>query len=505
MNEIRVRLEKLMVDLNEALRIFHDNLKKTNCTVQIYTHIDADGLSAGAILGKALYRANVPFQIRILKQLEREEIIKISKSFEDFENFVIFSDFGSGQYLELQKRFIIDENYVPFIILDHHLPQGVPSMEEDELIKEIHKKTSPWHINPYFYGINGSNEVSGAGICYYFARALNKNNKDLSSLAIIGAIGDIQNQGENKTFFGLNNLILEDAKEIDVVDVVDDLSFSSIKPLNEAIAYSYDIKLPGLSKNPNTTLKFLQTLGILMEKSDGEIRALNDLSTDEKQKVSTAIIEYASLKLDLEPTEIIKKLIVNKYVLKNEVVDSEIYDAYEFSNLLNSCGRTNNGSLGIAIAMGDRKKALQEGLYSRIEYRKSLRKAITWLAENEKVTQKEFIQYYFGEDMIPENIIGTIATMLIFDNSDIIDLNKPVFGLARREEEDVYKVSGRAHEKIVEKGINLSEAIRDALELTKLDALGGGHPPAAGTKIPVESFEEFLENINLVIEKQFKR
>ena len=85
-----------------------------------------------------------------------------------------------------------------------------------------------------------------------------------------------------------------------------------------------------------------------------------------------------------------------------------------------------------------------------------------------------------------------------------VDKSKPIFGLAKRENEEVYKVSGRAHEKIVRKGVNLSKAIRDACELSSLDVLGGGHPPAAGTKIPLNKAEEFLENCNIIIQKQLQ-
>ncbi|MFX0049497.1 MAG: DHH family phosphoesterase, partial [Candidatus Hermodarchaeota archaeon] len=55
---------------------------------------------------------------------------------------------------------------------------------------------------------------------------------------------------------------------------------------------------------------------------------------------------------------------------------------------------------------------------------------------------------------------------------------------------------------IVKKGVNLSEAIREALELTNLKALGGGHPPAAGTKVPIDKIDLFLENCNIIIKKQ---
>jgi single-stranded DNA-specific DHH superfamily exonuclease len=95
--------------------------------------------------------------------------------------------------------------------------------------------------------------------------------------------------------------------------------------------------------------------------------------------------------------------------------------------------------------------------------------------------------------------------MLIFNNSDNIDINKPIFGLARRKDEKIYKISGRAHEILVEKGLNLSKAIRTALELSNINSLGGGHPPAAGTKIPIEKTDIFLKNIDKVIKNQLKK
>lgn len=502
MKDINGKLDQLNNDLNKTKEYFLRNFENTESTVHIYTHIDADGIASGAILGKALYRAEVPFQITVLRQLEKEEIVKIVKRVKEYGNFLIFSDFGSGQYLELQKSLLINNSSLPFVIFDHHIPQNISNKDELELIKDIHQKTSPWHINPYFYGIDGSIEVSGAGLCYYFAKCLNIKNIDLSSIAIVGAIGDIQNQGPNKSFMGLNSLILEDSKKSGNIEVIDDLNFSSIKPLNEAIAYSSNFNLPGLTNNVNKTLKFLQSIGILIENSEGTIKTLNELNKEEKRKISSAIIEYATLKLDIEPNEIIKNLIGNRYLLKNEKMFKDLYDLNEFSKILNACGRTDNASLGIALAMGDRKNAYQQIQDIILKYRTSLFKSLSWIKENNKIQQKEHIQYFFGEDKIPENIIGTISTMLIFDRSNIIDKMKPVFGIAKRLDEEVYKISGRAQKQVVNLGVNLSEVIREALKLSNLDALGGGHPPAAGTKVPIGKIDLFLENCNKIVKKQ---
>jgi len=492
-------------ELNKTKEFFLNTISSLQSSVHIYTHLDADGLSAGAILGRALYREKIPFQITILKQLEKEEIVKIGQKAKEFGNFFIFSDFGSGQYLDLIEEFSGDNIESKFIILDHHLPQGIESKNDTNEIETIFNKTRPWHINPYFFGIDGSIELSGAGVSYFFAKCLNEMNVDLSFIALIGAVGDIQNQGINKSFIGLNEKIMKDALEKNYISQKNDLNFSLIKPLNQALAYSSDINLPGISGDENKSLKFLKQLGILIEKPDGEVKSLNDLTWDEKQKISSAIIEYATVKLNIKPNEIIEKLIINRYLITNENEDSELKDIGDFSNLLNACGRTNNGAKGIAIAMGDRSKAYKEAKENLEDYKKSLVKALSWLKEGDKIRSKGYIQYFYGDDIIPENIIGTVSSMLIYDNDEFIDKEKPIFGYADRLDEDVYKISGRAHKSIVEKGVNLSEAIRKALKRTELIALGGGHPPAAGTKVPTNKIEEFLDNINEVIKDQMNQ
>jgi len=498
------KLEKLNSDLKRIKYSFLNYTKNLTAPIQIYTHLDADGLSAGAILGKLFYRENIPFQITVLRQLEKREIEKIAEKVDVNNNYLIFSDFGSGQYQELHSELIDKRNCSNFLILDHHIPQNISSKEDINLIEEVHEVTKEWHINPYFFGVDGSIEISGAGLSYYFAKCINPENIDLSSLALIGAVGDVQNQGLNNSFLGLNELISEDAIKSGKIEVLNDLNFSAIKPLNEAIAYSKDINLPGLSKDVNRTLIFLKTRGILMENSEGKVKNLNELDQDEKQKISSAIIEYASLKLDLEPSKIIKKLIINRYLLKNELIGSEIHDIKDFSKLLNACGRTHNASLGIAIAMGDRKDIYRQSKEVLKSYRKSLAKSLSWIETNEKIQQKDSIQYFMGEEVIPESIIGTITSILIFDHSKGVDISKPLFGLAKRADEDVYKVSGRAHEKIVNKGVNLSIVIREASNLSDINSLGGGHPPAAGTKIPINKLDVFLENCNKIVRNQLQ-
>ena len=105
------KLTKLLTDLKIAKNNLFKHIEDTNTPINIYTHLDADGLSSGAILGKALYREKIPFQITVLRQLEKREISKILKKVQEYNNFLIFSDFGSGQYLELQTELVNKAKY----------------------------------------------------------------------------------------------------------------------------------------------------------------------------------------------------------------------------------------------------------------------------------------------------------------------------------------------------------------------------------------------------------
>ena len=79
MSDLTIKVKKLQHDLEIVKSYFHENLKHMDSSVHIYTHLDADGLCSGAILGRALYRANISFQITVLKQLERERVIEVEE------------------------------------------------------------------------------------------------------------------------------------------------------------------------------------------------------------------------------------------------------------------------------------------------------------------------------------------------------------------------------------------------------------------------------------------
>jgi len=158
-------------------------------TIRLVSHLDADGISASAILIKMLNSDSRKYSISVVQQLDKKVLEEISK--EPYDYF-IFSDLGSGQ-LGFIKKYLANKTV---FILDHHKPEDV------DIGSNI------IHINPHLFGIDGSKEIAGAGVVYMFARLLNKKIDDMAHIAIIGAVGDIQ---EDKGFLKLNNEILETA------------------------------------------------------------------------------------------------------------------------------------------------------------------------------------------------------------------------------------------------------------------------------------------------------
>ena len=96
---------------------------------------------------------------------------------------------------------------------------------------------------------------------------------------------------------------------------------------------------------------------------------------------------------------------------------------------------------------------------------------------------------------IRDTIIGIVTNMLL--NSEDIESNLPLVGFAYTKNGDV-KVSARTTQSFVDKGIDLSSALKYAAK--QLNGVGGGHNIAAGATIPKGKEEEFLD----ILEKKIK-
>lgn len=431
-------------------------------------HIDADGLCSIAIMLKALEREGKKTSFKSLRQLYPKEIKELREKGEG----IVFVDFGSGQ-LDLLKKELREEE---FAVIDHHQP--------------IEGEEYSLHLNPFFYGIDGGREISGAGMSYLVAREMNKENMDLSVLAVIGAIGDMQDSGEGLN--GMNKEILNEAIKEGLVKKEKSLRmFGRIsRPLIQFLLFSTNPILPELTANEENCVKFLRENGI--ELKEGKAwRNYEDLSEEEKKKLASALIVHL-IQNGLSERKA-NELIGDVYTLVKEELKSPLRDAKEFSTLLNACGRHSMYEVGVKVCLGERGEYYRKALDLLLEHRKQLREGLELIERNGLMEEREF--YYFDAgNAVKEELVGVIAGMLYGSRIELRD--KPIIAFAREREGKGLKVSGRATNELAEKGINLGKILREVCNELSEESVGGGHKQAAGAKIKETEKEKFLRLLN---------
>ncbi len=471
-------VESFLASAAQAAKAILETVEKDGF-IHVFSHLDADGVAAAGIIGKALFKLDARFRVRVTQWID-EKII--SEIITDKPQLVILTDFGSG-YLDLLSEKVPDFRV---LILDHHQITG--KVDNGNFVQ----------VNPHLHGIDGATDISGSGVAYFVAKAINAENVDLAPISLVGALGDLQDKNEERKLGGLNQLIVEDAVAAKLVTVEKDLTFfgRETRPIHRALAASTSPFIPGLSGEEDKTLAFLASLDI--KPKEGERwRALRDLTGDEKKRLSSALADYLISKgLHAE----VSSLIGNIYVLNREEPWTPLRDAREFALVLNSTGRMDRPSLGIAICMGDRGGALEEANKVLEDYRKSISTYLGWMMEKpERMKEFEHIYVIYGETFINEKIIGTISSIMV---SGLEHPEKPLLAFANIEEENAAKFSARTTDMALSKGVNLGDVMRIASE--KYGGKGGGHNVAAGAQVPIDQVENFLNTVNELVGKQLR-
>jgi len=308
----------------------------------------------------------------------------------------------------------------------------------------------------------------------------------------------MQDKYDQRSFGGLNELILKDAVQADLMKVVKDLTFfgRETRPVHRTLATTTSPFIPGISGEEDKALAFIASLNIDIKQGE-RFRALSDLTEDEKKRLCSALAEYMLSKgLHVE----VSNLIGNNYVLVNEESNTALRDAREYSVLLNSTGRMGRPSLGIAICMGDRGAALEESNSILEDYRKNINKYLGWVMEKpERLRELTNIYVVNGEDYINEKIIGTVSSIMV---SGLANNQKPLIAYAKVVGEDSVKISSRTTEAALHKGVNLGDVMRLASE--KHLGKGGGHNIAAGAQVPMSKIENFIITADELVGCQLK-
>jgi len=453
--------------LDASLSYFHDKVSdciKSGRNISVITHLDCDGITSGSIVTKSLIRSGAKCTVRTVNEFNKNLVEKLKN---DFREFHIITDLGGGFAKDLDN--VLDDNW---IVVDHH------QITEEEFDNDR-------VINAWKYDIDGGVEISAGGMAYLVSKALHKENTDLAWIAVVSALGDRQDQGEKKSFSGINLEIANIAKkngqlEIDL-DVL--LVGRETRSLPDALAFTSHPFIEGLTWNRDACLSLLNSSGIKL-KDGSRWRVLAELDEEEKRIILQNISKFISSK---NATEIMDELVGYTYTLSGEDKRSFLRDAREFSTMLNSCGRIRKAGVGIAICMGDRTRMLEEGESILLEYRTFLRTYMNALSsERWRVVDNGRYVLVNGEGVVPENMSGAVSSLLGGSQKN----TGKIIILRTNGEEGTIKFSSRKSTGCKSE-VNLGSLMRTCA--TKVAGVGGGHAAAAGARIMKDKLDEFLD------------
>jgi single-stranded-DNA-specific exonuclease len=462
--------------LTDALKHFCEKVRSTvECgnEVAIITHLDADGITSGSIMAMALRRMGARFSLRTVSDLNSSVVEKMKA---DGRDFYVITDLGGGWASHLRKA--LGDKWV---IIDHH------EITEEEILTDDGGQI----LNPWKFGIDGGREVSAGGMAYMVASALDFKNRDLSAIAVVSAVADRQDQGDKKSFFGLNAEILKTAQSLGLVSVDLDIILTGreTRPVHEALAYTLFHYIDGLTWNTEACYLLLKNAGIKLKDDSSRWRALAEFSQEEKSTIVEAVAKFVDSSDKRVSDILLDDLIGYVYTLSREDKRSQLRDAREFSTMLNACGRIGKAGVGIAMCMGDRNMALSAGEEIMDMYKMTLRNNIsTIFSEKWRLADDGKTTFVNGDGILEEGMLGAVSTLL----SGSPSLRGRLLFVRTLAKEGTYKFSSRKCLDCKSQA-NLGVIMRQCSNA--LNGSGGGHSAAAGCSIPSSALDDFIAGI----------
>ena len=436
---------KLLTTLSKAADIVrgHD-------FIQVFSHYDADGVSSAAILAKTLLRAGKEFRVTLFTTLNdyNMDVIRNTKA-----DCIIISDLGASYIDQL------DEMDCDIVVLDHHT-----------IISEAKRVC---YANPHLYGIDGMTSGCGATMCLLFSVTMDENNWDLVQIAFAGIAGDRQHING---LSGLNTYLLEEGTKRGYIERMQG-SLIPAGDLQTELFLVTDPYIRGVSGSVEGVAKLMSDAGIPNGKT------FMDLTEEERRRLSSLI----AIKLTEQGVQLssMNEIARDRYYLTGMKMDAEYLSA-----ILNNCGRSGIGGIGIAAGMGD-ERCINEGAKQNQESAKLVVESMVDL-DRRGLTQMEHIQWFDSTDSGFTGMLCGIAMQSIGDHS------KPTIGMNKSN--DPVNLSSRGMWCQLDRGVDLAKAMREAC--ASVGGQGGGHKIAAGGSVPLDRVDEFLQNLDRIIGEQ---
>lgn len=436
--------KKLNYEIQRISEKFLEKIKDKE--IQIIGHFDTDGISSSAIMVHCLRKLDQKFTLKIVKGLSKKTIDSLSKN-----KVTLFLDLASGSLEHIKKA-----NLQDVFILDHHeINSKIP--EDIEIINtELYDKQ----------------KISASGIVYLFCKQIDKSNKELAKLAILGMVGDSLEKEIDK----LNNGILE---ESDIQRKKGIIIYPSTRPLNRTLEFCSEPFIPGVTGDYQGVIELLREAGIKPE--EGKYKNLIDLDENETERLTTSIM-LRNPKIKNE------KLIGDIFLIK---FFGKLEDTREISAKINACSKFGESAIALKLCL-ESTKAKKEAESIHAKYKQLLIAGLKDVENSEKIQGENFI-IINAKEKIKDTMIGTI--MSILSHSSLYSDETIIVGLAKDNEQ--IKVSAR---NVGGKGRNIREILEKIIKLIGGEV--GGHEFAAGCTIIQDKEQDFLDLLKKNLELQ---
>ena len=310
------------------------------------------------------------------------------------------------------------------------MTQDVVVLDHHTIISEARRIC---YANPHLYGIDGMTSGCGATMCLLFAVTMDENNWDRSLIPA----GDLQTE----------------------------------------LFLITDPYIRGVSGSVEGVARLMSDAGIENGKT------FMDLSEEERRRLSSLI----AIKLTEQGVMLssMNEIARDRYYLKGMKMDAEYLSA-----ILNNCGRSGMGGMGIAAGMGD-ERCINEGAKQNQESSRAVVESMVEL-DSRGLNQMEHIQWFDSTDSGFTGMLCGIAMQSIGDH------DKPTIGMNKSN--DPVNLSSRGMWCQLDRGVDLAKAMRDAC--ASVGGQGGGHKIAAGGSVPLDKVDEFLQNLDRIVGEQ---
>lgn len=445
---------------------------KSNQNILILCHHDADGLSSATLVSNHIVKNRGHCDVRASVEPNSADLENISKSGYDL---VIFLDLGSATTSRIARA--LGERW---IAITHEEPGS----------EEYSERISDSILNSSEFDFNGACEASSSSICYY----VTEKTRDSRSafLALVGALGDLQDTGTKRSLGGLNARVLEDdAGSYKEINTLVDLLFygREILPVHEALACNAALFVHGLTGNKDSCLASLRSAGLEL-KFNGRWKTVPDFVEDEKRSLLEAIVPHLA-----GTTLTAGDLVGTVYISSTEDEYSIMRDARDLALLLNASGRLNKGGIGLSISLGWNSNFRPEAEQVLSNYRTELVRSVQTLMSNaERVVDRPSYSIFVGDGIVRERMSGAVCEVLASLNRS---RGKAVLVRTTTMQGEV-EVSARLGRESPD--FDLGKIMQDLAKETA--GTGSGLPNRATLRFSMSKLQEFLSAVDGLFQAQ---